>query len=91
MRIRRQPAHTPGLVGHALDTDLIEKTLWTVSAWMNNAELNQFNRTDPHRSIKCTIRSAMLPTTLCVSGPAHAGKLPIGWDEVRRRISETET
>jgi hypothetical protein len=64
MRIRRQPAHTPGLVGHALDTDLIEKTLWTVSAWTNNAELNQFDRTDPHRSIKCTIRSAMLPTTL---------------------------
>jgi len=40
MRIRRQPAHTPGLVGHALDTDLIEKTFWTVSAWTSNAELN---------------------------------------------------
>jgi hypothetical protein len=59
MRIRRQPAHTPGLVGHALDADLIEKTLWTVSAWTNNTELNQFDQTDPHRSIKCTIRSAM--------------------------------
>ena len=58
---------------------------------MNNAELNQFNRTDPHRSIKCTIRSAMLPTNLCVFWTCRAGKLPIGWDEVRRRISETET
>jgi hypothetical protein len=70
MRIRRQPAHTPGLVGHALDTDLIEKTFWTVSAWTNNTELNRFDQTDPHRSIKCTIRSAMLPTTLRISGPA---------------------
>ena len=77
MRIRRRPAHTPGLVGHALDTDLIEKTFWTVSAWTSNAELNQFDQTDPHRSIKSTIRSAMLPMTF-VFRTCRAGELPIG-------------
>jgi hypothetical protein len=61
-----------------------------VSAWTNNTELNQFDETDPHRSIKSTIRSAMLPTTF-VFWTCRAGELPIGWDEVRRRISEAET
>jgi hypothetical protein len=32
----------------------------------------------------------MLPMTF-VFRTCRAGELPIGWDEVRRRISETET
>lgn len=82
--------HTPGLVGRALDTDLIEKTFWTVSAWKSNAELNQFDQTDPHRSIKCTSVQRCFRRPF-VFRTCRAGELPIGWDEVRRRISETET
>ena len=33
LRIRRQLAEAPGVVGYALDAKLSAKTLWTVSAW----------------------------------------------------------
>lgn len=90
VRIRRQLAHTPGLVGYALDAHPIGKTFWTVSAWTSDTELRQFDSTDPHRSMKGELRPAMLPTTF-VFWTCQANELPIGWDEVRRRIGEAET
>jgi hypothetical protein len=88
LRIRRQLARTPGLVGYALDAHLIGKTFWTVSAWTSGKELGQFNRADPHHTGTATIRPAMLPTTFIV-WTARAGDLPVHWDEVRRRLEAT--
>ena len=85
MRIRRQLAEAPGLVGYALDAKLFAKTFWTVSAWRSNEQLEAFAATDPHRSDVEKVRSRMEPTTF-VFWTAAAGDLPIGWDEVRRRI-----
>jgi heme-degrading monooxygenase HmoA len=85
LRIRRQLAEAPGLVGYALDAELFAKTFWTVSAWRSNEQLEAFAATDPHRSDVERVRSHMDPTTF-VFWTATAGDLPIGWDEVRRRI-----
>lgn len=89
LRIRRQLAQMPGLVGYSLDAQPLAKTFWTVSVWTSNVELSRFDRSDPHRSTKSTIRPAMLPTTF-VFWTCRADELPIGWDEVRRRIREAE-
>jgi hypothetical protein len=88
LRIRRQLAHAPGLVGYALDAHLLRKTFWTVSAWTGGRDLGTFNRTEPHRSGTDALRPAMLPATFVV-WTARAGDLPIRWDEVRRRIDAT--
>ncbi len=87
LRIRRQLARTPGLVGYGLDAQLLRKTFWTVSAWTGRAELGRFDRTDPHRAATDAIRPAMAPTTF-VTWACAAGDLPIGWEEVRRRVGE---
>jgi hypothetical protein len=86
-RIRRQLARTPGLVGYSLNAQLLRKTFWTVSAWANREALDEFARTDPHRHELGKIRPAMLRSTF-VFWTARASELPIGWDEVRRRIDE---
>lgn len=90
LRIRRQLANAPGLIGYALDAHPIAKTFWTVSAWTSSTDLRQFDRTNPHHAAKNDIRSAMQPTTF-VFWTCRADELPIGWDEVRRRIEETDT
>jgi hypothetical protein len=87
LRIRRQLARTPGLVGYSLNAQLLRKTFWTVSMWSSRQLLQEFARTDPHRADTDRIRPAMSPTTF-VFWIARAGDLPIGWDDVRRRIDE---
>jgi len=89
LRIRRQLAASPGLVGYSLDAQLAGKRFWTVSAWTGNPELRQFNRTDPHRSATTDIGPLMDPTTF-VTWTTSAGELPIEWAEVRRRIADAD-
>ena len=85
LRIRRQLAAAPGVVGYALDAKLFAKTFWTVSAWRSREQLEAFAATDPHRGDVGKIRSHMEPTTF-VFWTATASDLPIPWDDVRRRI-----
>ena len=85
LRIRRQLAEAPGVVGYALDAKLFAKTFWTVSAWRSREQLEAFAATDPHRGDVGKIRSHMEPTTF-VFWTATASDLPIPWDDVRRRI-----
>jgi hypothetical protein len=85
LRIRRQLAASEGLVGYALDAQLTAKTFWTVSAWTSRADLQRFNRADPHRVATDTIHPWMLPSTF-VFWTTTAGALPIEWDDVHRRI-----
>jgi heme-degrading monooxygenase HmoA len=87
LRIRRQLANAPGLIGYALDAKLVGKTFWTVSAWRSRDELEAFAATDPHRRDVGRIRPQMDPTTF-VFWRVPASELPIGWDEVRRRIAD---
>lgn len=86
LRIRRQLARAEGLVGYALDAQLLRKTFWTVSAWTDRDRLYRFNRSDPHRSDVSTIRPRMDPSTF-VFWTVRASDLPISWREVRRRLA----
>ena len=90
LRIRRQLAAAEGLGGYALDAELMRKTFWTVSAWADREHLQRFERADPHHAATRTIRPRMEPSTF-VFWTGKAGELPIGWDEVRRRIGERRT
>lgn len=66
MAIRRQLADAEGLIGYALDADLLSKTFWTVSGWQSQAALDAFSRADPHKTRVTAIRPRMHPTTFCL-------------------------
>ncbi len=61
LAIRRQLVGADGLIGYALDADLIHKTFWTVSAWRDREALSQFNRANLHRAVVGEIRRWMQP------------------------------
>jgi heme-degrading monooxygenase HmoA len=86
LRIRRQLARTPGLIGYTLDAKLTRRAFWTVSAWRSREDLGAFAAADPHRHDVGNIRPHMEPTTF-VFWTTTAADLPIGWEEVRRRIA----
>lgn len=87
LRIRRQLARSEGLVGYALDAQLLRKTFWTVSAWTDQAALRRFDRAEPHRGATRAIRPDMKPSTF-VFWTGRAADLPVAWDEVHRRVAE---
>lgn len=87
MRIRRQLAGAEGLIGYALDAQLLRKTFWTLSAWENQQALNAFSKNDPHRARVDEIRPHMRPATF-VFWTANASDLPPTWADARRRIEE---
>jgi quinol monooxygenase YgiN len=57
--IRRQLRTTPGLVGYALDADIFRKTFWTLSAWRDDASLQAFVQSEPHRAVMTRIHPLM--------------------------------
>ncbi len=90
LRIRKQLARSEGLVGYALDAQLVRKTFWTVSAWVGKDELRRFDRSDPHHAETAAIRPTMDPTTF-VFWSGTAGDLPVDWRDVRVRIAERQS
>jgi quinol monooxygenase YgiN len=63
MAIRRQLARAHGMVGYALDAELARKTFWTFSVWEDQASLDAFAASDPHRAATAAV-------------PAFAGHQP---------------
>ena len=86
VRVHRQLAESPGLIGYSLDAHLLAKTFWTVSAWRNRPDLGTFDRTSPHAAAKGALRSSMMPSTF-VLWRCLPKDLPITWGEVRQRIA----
>ena len=87
MRIRRQLAVSPGLVGYALNAELLSKTFWTVSAWTSADDMARFAAAAPHREAVAAMRPFMGRPSF-VRWRCTAGELPIAWAEVRRRADD---
>ena len=85
LRIRRQLAHTPGLLGYAFDLEIRQRTLWTSSAWTRRTALARFERGYPHQSAKLALRSAILPPAFAV-WTCPIDRLPVPWRETHDRI-----
>ncbi len=61
--IRRQLRTASGLVGYALDAQLLRKTFWTLSVWTDDDSLQAFVRAEPHRTVMASIHPLMDPPT----------------------------
>ena len=86
MRIRRQLATSPGLVGYGLLAELRRKTFWTVSVWEDDASLRAFAGAEPHRSIM-----RRMPARMGASAfhpfEITAADLPLRWSDVKARLA----
>lgn len=89
LRIRRQLAEAPGLVGYGLKADLVRKTFWTFSVWEDQAALHAFARTDPHRQIVRRLAARMGKSgfaTFTVAGDA----VPTTWAEMTAPLADAD-
>jgi hypothetical protein len=83
--IRRQLAHTPGLMGYTLDAELLRKVFWTFSVWEDRPSLESFAVSDPHRNITRRLAQSMGETRfeiLTVPG----SQLPLPWDQMKAPV-----
>jgi heme-degrading monooxygenase HmoA len=86
MQIRRQLAQTPGLVGYTLNAGLARKTFLTFSVWEDQASLDRFAASEPHRSIIARLRPRMNPTKFEFF-PISGTELPLTWEQITARLS----
>ncbi len=81
LQVRRQLAQTPGLVGCALNAGLARKTFWTFSVWEDQASLDKFAASDPHRRIIASLRPRMGQTRFEFF-PVSGSDLPLTWEQM---------
>lgn len=84
-QIRQQLAGTDGVVGYSLDAHPISRLFYTVSAWEDQASLDRFVATEPHRTIMSAIAPVMGETRF-ESWSVPASSLPVDWTDVRSRL-----
>jgi hypothetical protein len=87
LAVRRQLRHTEGVVGYALDADLVQAVFWTVSAWQSQEALDRFAGSDPHRRLILSIRLLMAPTTFTF-WQQPSSEVPVRWDFARTKLSD---
>jgi hypothetical protein len=86
MQIRRQLAQTSGLVGYTLNAGLARKTFLTFSVWEDQASLDRFAASEPHRSIIARLRPRMNATKFEFF-PISGTDLPLTWEQITARLS----
>jgi hypothetical protein len=86
LAIRRQLASADGLVGYALDANLLHRTFWTFSVWLDADSLAAFAASDPHRQIIARLRPLMGETRFSTSTMTGAA-IPSLWPQRKVLVS----
>jgi heme-degrading monooxygenase HmoA len=84
--MRGQLGQAAGLVGYTLNAGLARKTFWTFSVWEDQASLDKFAASDPHRAIIGRLRPRMSPTRFEFF-PISGSDLPLTWAQITARVS----
>jgi len=88
--VRRQLAHSDGLIGYALNARLLHKEFLTVSVWRSKADLERFAAADPHATVIRTKRERMAPTKF-VFWSCTGRDLPVPWDVVAGHLDAPDS
>ena len=83
--VRRRLRDGDGVLGYALAARLHDRTFWTVSAWVDPAAANAFTNASGAPAVA---PGPALAASISVSWSCLAEELPVGWDEVRRRLRD---
>ena len=86
MAIRRQLARSEGLVGYSLKTDLPHKTFFTYYAWVDDASVQRFARSDPHAREIAALRAHMKDSHFEFTTTAGRD-LPESWKQLVARVA----
>ena len=84
--VRKQLAHTDGVVGFALLARPLSKQYATLSVWRDEDALGAFACAEPHRELMNTLRPQMGPTSFVRWTIRGADGRP-GWDEALQRLA----
>jgi nitrite reductase/ring-hydroxylating ferredoxin subunit len=88
--IRRQLAHSEGLIGYSLDAHVLAKEFWTLSVWEDREYLWRFVQRMPHSQAMTELLPHMAQTEFFHFEVAGSS-VPPDWGETRRRMLERVT
>jgi hypothetical protein len=83
--IRRQLAHSEGLIGYSLDANVPGKEFWILSVWEDRESLWQFVRRLPHSRAMTDLLPHMRPTEF-FHFEVDGSSVPPDWHETKRRM-----
>ncbi|MBT0771227.1 hypothetical protein KIH74_19965 [Kineosporia sp. J2-2] len=90
LRIHRQVGRSPGAVGVSLVAHPLKREFFTLSAWRDQASIDQLVRTEPHRSAMSRHRTAMASSAFTFYAKP-AAQLPADWPEARGRLAAEQS
>jgi hypothetical protein len=85
LKIRRQLAQADGLIGYALNAQLLRKEFWTVSVWRTRDDLERFAKANPHSTITQTKPRRMAESAF-VFWTCEGRETPVAWDVVAEHM-----
>lgn len=80
---------TDGLVGYAVQKEIVGRRVWTQSVWTSEEELEEFLRSTAHRE---AVREGGIPrsTVQSVVVSLPATEVPLAWGRVRELLATPE-
>ena len=94
--VRKQVRASPGALGVSLVAQPVQKTFWTLSAWVDQAALDAFVGKPPHRDVMAHHRpdlaAAEFATFTIKPGelPARNSNAHALWELARRRLADAD-
>ena len=86
-QIRRQLANSEGLIGYALDANVLSRDFWTLSVWEDEASLRRFVQQNPHEKVMMDLLPHMGQTAF-FPFKVDASFIPPDWEDTKRRMRE---
>jgi heme-degrading monooxygenase HmoA len=86
-QIRRQLAHSEGLIGYSLDPNVPSRKFWTLSVWEDEESLRRFVQQRPHSSVMTDLIPDMGQTEF-LRFEVDGSSVPPNWEEARQRMQE---
>ena len=78
---------TPGLIGYSLRANILNNSLWTLSAWESGADLHRFVSGPAHGLVvKQTVK--WMESSRFVTWKSRGSDLPSSWNPVEARMRD---
>lgn len=89
LRLRQSVLRSDGALGVSLVARPLERTFWTLSAWVDTDAIEMFTRSEAHRSVMKTYRSRMHGAHFHTWFPSDPTDRP-SWTDAKTRLAQAE-